>query len=88
LPHATLVRSIGPLASIPIHERRGARVAVVLHQATGIMPNADGVPFFGLNDFDEAAYAPFSWDVKRGAVGFNLMLRQKQFDQKQHGRQC
>jgi uncharacterized protein (DUF2252 family) len=52
------------------------------------MPNADGVPFFGLNDFDEAAYAPFSWDVKRGAVGFNLMLRQKQFDQKQHGRQC
>jgi hypothetical protein len=22
-----------------------------------------------LNDFDEAAYAPFSWDVKRGAVG-------------------
>jgi hypothetical protein len=29
------------------------------------------------------AYAPFAWDVKRGAAGFNLMLRQKQFDQKQ-----
>lgn len=49
----------------------------------GVMPNADGAPFFGLNDFDEAAYAPFSWDVKRGAVGFNLMLRQQQFDPKQ-----
>ncbi|MBM6404425.1 DUF2252 domain-containing protein [Phycicoccus sp. CSK15P-2] len=36
----------------------------------GVMPSADNVPFFGVNDFDEAYYAPFTWDVKRGAVGF------------------
>ncbi|MFP5320776.1 MAG: DUF2252 family protein [Acidimicrobiia bacterium] len=23
-----------------------------------------------MNDFDEAAYAPFTWDLKRGATGF------------------
>ncbi|RVT82211.1 DUF2252 domain-containing protein [Rhodobacteraceae bacterium CCMM004] len=38
----------------------------------GIMPNADNVPIFGVNDFDEATYAPFTWDLKRGAVGFLL----------------
>lgn len=38
----------------------------------GVMPNEDGAPFFGINDFDEAYFAPFSWDVKRGAVGFYL----------------
>ena len=36
----------------------------------GVMPNADDVPIFGVNDFDEAYYAPFTWDLKRGAVGF------------------
>ncbi len=36
----------------------------------GVMPSADNVPFFGVNDFDEAYYAPFSWDIKRGVVGF------------------
>lgn len=36
----------------------------------GVMPNADGVPIFSVNDFDEAMYAPFTWDLKRGAVGF------------------
>ncbi len=36
----------------------------------GVMPNADGVPIFSVNDFDEALYAPFTWDIKRGAVGF------------------
>ena len=36
----------------------------------GVMPSADNVPFFGVNDFDEAFYAPFTWDVKRGTVGF------------------
>lgn len=36
----------------------------------GVMPNSDGAPFFGVNDFDEAWAAPFSYDVKRGAVGF------------------
>ncbi len=36
----------------------------------GVMPNVDDVPVFGVNDFDEAFYAPFTWDLKRGAVGF------------------
>lgn len=36
----------------------------------GVMTNSDGAPFFGVNDFDEAWAAPFSFDVKRGAVGF------------------
>ncbi|MDN5929575.1 MAG: DUF2252 domain-containing protein [Pseudonocardia sp.] len=36
----------------------------------GVMANSDGAPFFGVNDFDEAWAAPFSYDVKRGAVGF------------------
>ncbi len=38
----------------------------------GIMPSAGNVPIFGVNDFDEAYYAPFTWDLKRGAVGFLL----------------
>ena len=41
----------------------------------GVMPNEDGAPVFGVNDFDEAAFAPFSYDVKRGAVGFWLAAR-------------
>ncbi len=36
----------------------------------GVMPNEDGVPIFSVNDFDEAIYAPFTWDMKRAAVGF------------------
>ncbi len=36
----------------------------------GVMPSADNVPIFGVNDFDEAFYAPFTWDLKRGATGF------------------
>ena len=36
----------------------------------GVMPNKEGVPIFSVNDFDEAVYAPFTWDIKRGAVGF------------------
>ncbi|MGB7364826.1 MAG: DUF2252 family protein [Rhodococcus sp. (in: high G+C Gram-positive bacteria)] len=38
----------------------------------GVMPSADNVPIFGVNDFDEAYYAPFTWDLKRGAVGFTI----------------
>ena len=38
----------------------------------GVMPNAHNVPIFGVNDFDEAYYAPFTWDLKRGAVGFMI----------------
>ncbi|MBF4162430.1 DUF2252 family protein [Nocardioides sp. CBS4Y-1] len=36
----------------------------------GVMPSADDVPIFGANDFDEAFYAPFTWDLKRGATAF------------------
>ena len=36
----------------------------------GVMPDENGAPIFGVNDFDEAIYAPFTWDIKRGAVGF------------------
>ncbi|CAN5443962.1 hypothetical protein BH09ACT12_BH09ACT12_10990 [soil metagenome] len=36
----------------------------------GVMPSYDNVPIFGSNDFDEAFYAPFTWDLKRGATGF------------------
>lgn len=28
----------------------------------GVMPNADNVPIFGINDYDEVFYAPFTWD--------------------------
>ncbi len=43
----------------------------------GVMPSADNVPIFGVNDFDEADYAPFTWDLKRGAVGFVLAVEEK-----------
>ncbi|MBJ3761421.1 DUF2252 family protein [Maribius pontilimi] len=36
----------------------------------GVMPDKHGAPIFGVNDFDEVIYAPFTWDLKRGAVGF------------------
>ncbi len=48
----------------------------------GVMPSADDVPIFGVNDFDEAFYAPFTWDLKRGAVGF-MIAAQTEGD---HGR--
>ncbi|WP_136067885.1 DUF2252 domain-containing protein [Modicisalibacter radicis] len=38
----------------------------------GVMPNVDNVPIFSVNDFDEAYYAPFTWDIKRGAAGFMI----------------
>jgi uncharacterized protein (DUF2252 family)/uncharacterized protein YfiM (DUF2279 family) len=38
----------------------------------GVMPNADNVPIFGVNDFDDVIYGPFNWDLKRGATGFML----------------
>ena len=45
----------------------------------GVMPNEDGAPIFGVNDFDEAAFAPFSYDVKRGSVGFWLAGKRNGF---------
>jgi uncharacterized protein (DUF2252 family) len=38
----------------------------------GVMPNADNVPIFGIDDYDEVFYAPFTWDLKRGATGFMI----------------
>jgi uncharacterized protein (DUF2252 family) len=43
----------------------------------GVMPSSDNVPIFGVNDFDDAYYAPFTWDLKRGAVGFLLGAAEK-----------
>ncbi|MCZ2818380.1 DUF2252 domain-containing protein [Modestobacter sp. VKM Ac-2984] len=43
----------------------------------GVMPSSDNVPIFGVNDFDDAYYAPFTWDLKRGAVGFMLGAAEK-----------
>lgn len=42
----------------------------------GVMPDRHGSPIFGVNDFDEAAYAPFTWDMKRGATGFWIAARE------------
>jgi len=52
----------------------------------GVMPNEDGVPFFGINDFDEAYFAPFSWDLKRGAVGFYIAAKENGFAQKKRSK--
>ncbi len=38
----------------------------------GVLPNRDAVPVFGIDDHDEAFFAPFTWDLKRGATGFVL----------------
>ncbi|MEX2015768.1 MAG: DUF2252 family protein [Candidatus Hydrogenedentales bacterium] len=48
----------------------------------GVMPNENGAPFFGINDFDEAYFAPFSWDVKRGALGFYIAAKENGFKKK------
>ena len=48
----------------------------------GVMPNENGAPFFGVNDFDEAYFAPFSWDVKRGAVGFYIAAKENGFNKR------
>lgn len=48
----------------------------------GVMPNENNVPFFGVNDFDEAYYAPFSYDIKRGAVGFYIVCKVRGFKKK------
>ncbi len=42
----------------------------------GVMPDRNGAPIFGVNDFDETIYAPFTWDLKRGATGFWIAARE------------
>ncbi|WP_353471769.1 DUF2252 family protein [Salipiger sp. H15] len=43
----------------------------------GVMPNADNVPIFGVNDFDDVIYGPFVWDLKRGTVGFMIAAEEQ-----------
>lgn len=52
----------------------------------GVMPSSDNTPIFGVNDFDEAYYAPFTWDIKRGAVGFMLAAREEGVHRKKQRR--
>lgn len=47
---------------------------------------SNGKLYFGLNDFDEAAKGPFSWDLRRGATAFELAARERQFSKKQRAR--
>lgn len=42
----------------------------------GVMLNENGAPFFSINDFDEAYFAPFSWDIKRGGIGFIIAAQE------------
>lgn len=44
----------------------------------GVMETEDGHLIWGLNDFDEAAFAPFSWDVKRGATSAVLAAQENE----------
>lgn len=52
----------------------------------GVMPNQDGVPIFSVNDFDEVIYAPFTWDMKRGAVGFWVAAKEEGGMKRKHRR--
>jgi uncharacterized protein (DUF2252 family) len=45
----------------------------------GVMQGSDGTLSFGIDDFDEAALAPFSWDLRRGATGFALLAGDRGF---------
>lgn len=42
----------------------------------GVVVGPDERLSFGITDFDEAGYGPFSWDLKRGATGFELAALQ------------
>ena len=52
----------------------------------GVMPSIDNTPIFGVNDFDEAYYAPFTWDLKRGAVGFMVAAKERGIHKKKRRR--
>lgn len=49
----------------------------------GVMECEDGRLTWGVNDFDEATFAPFTWDVKRGAVSVFLAADENGFAEKQ-----
>ena len=42
----------------------------------GVQPGAGEKAVFGINDFDEAARAPFTYDIKRLATGVALLARE------------
>jgi uncharacterized protein (DUF2252 family) len=42
----------------------------------GVMPDKNGAPIFGVNDFDETIYAPFTWDIRRGSLGFCVAAKE------------
>ncbi len=42
----------------------------------GVRRTADGVLFYGFDDFDETHPAPFSWDLRRGATALELAGRE------------
>jgi uncharacterized protein (DUF2252 family) len=46
----------------------------------GAIPGGDGKLFFSLDDFDEAHSAPFTWDLRRGATGLELISRERGLD--------
>lgn len=48
----------------------------------GVMETESGDLIWGLNDFDEADFAPFIWDVKRGATSTILAANENDFDSK------
>lgn len=52
----------------------------------GVMPNENNVPFFGPNDFDEAYFAPFTVDIRRGSTGFWLAARENGHSKKHRKR--
>lgn len=47
-----------------------------------VKPLADGALRFALNDQDEAFRAPYTWDLRRGGVGFELMARAQGYKKK------
>jgi uncharacterized protein (DUF2252 family) len=49
----------------------------------GVMECEDAHLTWGVNDFDEATFAPFTWDVKRGAVSIFLATKGSNFTEKQ-----
>lgn len=49
----------------------------------GVMECGNGALTWGVNDFDEATFAPFTWDVKRGAVSVFLAAEENDFSEKQ-----
>lgn len=70
------------LAGYDTHLPRVLALGDVHPENFGVMPSIDDTPIFGVNDFDEACYAPFTFDLRRGAVGFDLGARAAGVDKK------